>query len=106
MRTCATCDGPFSPIRKGDTLCQRCVAPPLNHSAGRLIVVHSEFPRIYDDCLRALSREGFSILRPHESAVQTDALATLFMLANDAEAGVDTPTTAALIAAINRLRIT
>lgn len=107
MRVCESCGGSFSPTRKGDRDCQRCVRPIHDFTAGRLIVVHSEFPAEYDGLLKALSREGFSLTRPHETTVPSDALASLFQLANRTEAdGRDAPAAAEFVAAINRLRIT
>lgn len=106
MKACATCGGPFSPVRKGDKDCQRCVRPIHDFTAGRLIAVHAEFPAHFDPCLRALSREGFTLTSPHETAVDSDALASLFQLANRTETdGRDAPSAAEFVAAINRLRI-
>lgn len=107
MRACESCGGPFSPVRKGDKDCQRCVRPIHDFTAGRLIAVHAEFPALYEPCLRALSREGFTLTRPHETPVDSDALATLFQLANRSEADArDAPPAADFVAAINRLRTT
>lgn len=83
MKSCAECSLPFSPTRRGDKVCQRCARPGHDFTAGRLIVVSSEFPREYDPCLRALSREGFTLTRPHEVAVDADWMARLFLLADE-----------------------
>lgn len=99
MRSCAECGLPFSPIRREDKTCQRCVRPSFDFTAGRLIVVRSDFPREYDPCLKALSREGFILTRPHETAVESDWLARLFILADE-----PSTTAAALLQHIDSMR--